>query len=74
MRIEKDSLGEKEVPEEAFYGIQSSRSKENFNAAGERLPLEIAVAPGGEPPDAVDVDDRSAMEAHEAVGVETLIE
>ena len=41
MRIEKDSLGEKEVPKEAYYGIQSSRSKENFDSAGEPLPIDI---------------------------------
>ncbi|MFA6661588.1 MAG: lyase family protein [Bacilli bacterium] len=31
VRIEKDELGEKEVPYEAYYGIQTLRSKENFN-------------------------------------------
>lgn len=30
-RIEKDELGEREVPYEAYYGIQSLRSKENFD-------------------------------------------
>ena len=29
-RIERDSLGEKQVPAEAYYGIQTLRSKENF--------------------------------------------
>src|SRR5512133_945215 len=29
-RIEKDSLGEKEIPEDALYGIHSSRARENF--------------------------------------------
>lgn len=29
-RIEKDSLGEKQVPASAYYGIQSLRAKENF--------------------------------------------
>lgn len=29
-RIESDSLGEKQVPAEAYYGIQSLRGKENF--------------------------------------------
>lgn len=29
-RIEKDSLGEKQIPAEAYYGIQTLRSKENF--------------------------------------------
>ena len=29
-RIEKDSLGEVEIPYEAYYGIYTHRSKENF--------------------------------------------
>ncbi len=41
MRIEKDSFGELEIPDEAYYGVTSLRSRENFNVAGERLPLEI---------------------------------
>ena len=41
MRIERDSLGEREVPEAAYFGIHSLRSMENFDVAGERLPLEI---------------------------------
>ena len=30
MRIEKDYIGEREIPEDAFYGIHSLRAKENF--------------------------------------------
>lgn len=30
-RIEKDELGTKEIPYEAYYGIQTLRSKENFD-------------------------------------------
>ena len=41
MRIEKDSLGPMEVPEDAFYGVHSVRSQKNFDVAGEPLPLEI---------------------------------
>ncbi|NKB24543.1 MAG: aspartate ammonia-lyase [Kiritimatiellae bacterium] len=44
MRIEKDSLGEKEVPEEVYYGIHTLRSMDNFGAAGDRLPLDIIYA------------------------------
>ena len=29
-RIEKDSLGELKVPAEVYYGIQTLRSKDNF--------------------------------------------
>ena len=41
MRLEKDSLGEKQVPDEALYGIHTARSLENFHIAGERMPMEI---------------------------------
>jgi len=41
MRTEKDSLGELQVPDDAYYGVHSCRSRENFNVAGELLPLEI---------------------------------
>ena len=29
-RIEKDQLGERQVPAEAYYGIETLRGKENF--------------------------------------------
>ena len=41
MRKEKDSLGVKTVPDDALYGIHTARSLDNFNVAGERMPLEI---------------------------------
>jgi aspartate ammonia-lyase len=33
-RIEKDFLGEKEIPEESYWGIHTQRAKENFPATG----------------------------------------
>ena len=30
-RIEKDFLGEKEIENDKYYGIQTLRAKENFN-------------------------------------------
>ncbi len=33
-RVEKDSLGEKQVPEKAYYGIQTLRAVENFPISG----------------------------------------
>jgi aspartate ammonia-lyase len=33
-RLERDLLGEKEVPQEAYYGIQTMRAKENFPITG----------------------------------------
>lgn len=37
MRTEKDVLGEKEVPADAYYGIQSVRAMENFPISGLRM-------------------------------------
>jgi aspartate ammonia-lyase len=33
-RIEKDFLGEKQVPDDAYYGVQTIRGKENFHITG----------------------------------------
>jgi aspartate ammonia-lyase len=33
-RIEKDFLGEKQIPADAYYGVQTLRGKENFYIAG----------------------------------------
>ena len=33
-RVEKDLLGEKEVPSEAYYGVQTARALENFQLSG----------------------------------------
>ena len=43
-RIEKDSLGEKEVPANAYYGIQSLRAKENFNITKTTMHKELIKA------------------------------
>lgn len=37
VRIEKDLIGEKEVPKNAYYGIQSLRGFENFRITGLKL-------------------------------------
>jgi len=36
-RIEEDSIGKKEVPMSAYYGVQSLRAKENFKISGNTL-------------------------------------
>lgn len=36
-RIEKDFLGEKEVPADAYYGVQTMRAVENFPITGYRI-------------------------------------
>ena len=40
-RTEKDALGEKQVPCEAYYGIHSLRGFENFQISGKTLPIEM---------------------------------
>ncbi len=39
-RIEKDFLGEKQIPEDAYYGVQTLRGKENFHITGIPMSLE----------------------------------
>ena len=34
VRVEKDLLGEKEIPAEAYYGVQTARALENFPISG----------------------------------------
>src|SRR5215470_16684709 len=45
-RIEKDTMGEVKVPEDAYYGAQTQRSIDNFNIARDinRMPKEIIRA------------------------------
>jgi aspartate ammonia-lyase len=43
-RIEKDFLGEKEVPTDAYYGIQTLRAVENFPITGYRIHEELIKA------------------------------
>lgn len=40
-RIERDSIGEKEVPVDAYYGVQALRGHENFHITGHRLEKEF---------------------------------
>ena len=37
MRMESDSIGEMEVPVDAYYGVQSLRAKQNFPITGNKL-------------------------------------
>ncbi|TBL79445.1 aspartate ammonia-lyase [Paenibacillus thalictri] len=43
-RIEKDFLGQKEVPAEAYYGIQTMRAVENFPISGYTIHNELIKA------------------------------
>ncbi|TPW13565.1 MAG: aspartate ammonia-lyase, partial [Halothiobacillaceae bacterium] len=43
-RIEKDSLGELNVPAEAWYGIQTTRALHNFPISGRRPDADFVKA------------------------------
>lgn len=43
-RIEQDFLGEKQIPIEAYYGIQTMRAVENFPITGYKLNKELIIA------------------------------
>src|ERR1700751_1800101 len=37
VRVEKDLLGEKEIPASAYYGVQTVRALENFQISGVKI-------------------------------------
>lgn len=43
-RIESDSVGQREIPADAYYGVQSLRGAENFPITGQRLRPEFIVS------------------------------
>jgi fumarate hydratase class II len=43
-RIEKDTIGEIEVPADKYWGAQTQRSKQNFPIGTEKMPVEIIKA------------------------------
>ena len=43
-RIEKDTMGEMQVPSDKFWGAQTQRSIENFPIGEEKMPLELVYA------------------------------
>ncbi|RMF86191.1 MAG: class II fumarate hydratase [Nitrospirae bacterium] len=45
-RIERDTMGEVEVPADRYYGAQTARSLKNFPIGGERFPRELIYALG----------------------------
>ena len=46
MRTEKDSMGDVQVPEKAYYGAQTQRAVENFPISGWELPPAMIHAMG----------------------------
>ena len=45
-RVEKDSMGEVRVPEDAYWGAQTQRAVENFPVSGQRFPRRFIEALG----------------------------
>ena len=43
-RIERDPLGERQVPEDAYYGVQTQRAVENFPISGLRAHRDLVTA------------------------------
>jgi fumarate hydratase class II len=46
MRVESDTMGQIEVPNDKYYGAQTARSLMNFDIGGEKMPTEIITAFG----------------------------
>ncbi|MDA7463940.1 lyase family protein, partial [Candidatus Poseidonia alphae] len=46
MRIEKDTMGELEVPVDRYYGCQTARSLLNFDIGGDTMPVGVVRAFG----------------------------
>ncbi|MBE7732762.1 class II fumarate hydratase [Devosia faecipullorum] len=46
MRVESDTMGNIEVPNDKYYGAQTARSLMNFDIGGEKMPAEIIKAFG----------------------------
>lgn len=45
-RVERDSMGEVQLPAQAYYGAQTQRAVENFPISGQALPAELIHAMG----------------------------
>lgn len=43
-RIEHDSIGQLEIPVDAYYGVQTLRAKNNFNITGKKINKEMIVS------------------------------
>lgn len=61
MRLEKDSIGPREIPADVYYGIQTARAMENFPISGMRAHPSLIRAIG--------MVKRAAAEANKALGL-----
>jgi aspartate ammonia-lyase len=59
-RTERDSLGERDVPADAYYGIQTARAVDNFRISNLRAPADLVVA--------TVLIKRAAAQANETLG------
>ena len=59
-RIEKDFIGEKKVPQDAYYGIQTLRAAENFPITGYRVNRDLIRA--------IAIVKKSAAQANRDIG------
>ncbi len=62
-RIEKDTLGNVEVPADKYWGAQTQRSKDNFRIGGENMKMPIEIV------HAFAILKKSAAEANNELGV-----
>ena len=46
MRVEKDFLGEVQVPDDVYYGVQTMRAIKNFPITGQKIYPEMIKALG----------------------------
>src|SRR5688572_2670756 len=61
IRLERDTMGEIEVPADRLWGAQTQRSLQNFRIGGERMPLPLIRALG--------TIKRAAAETNRELGV-----
>jgi fumarate hydratase class II len=64
-RIEKDSLGEVEVPAGAYYGAQTERARRNFPVSGLRFPRSFIAALAAIKREAAAVNEELGQLPHE---------
>ncbi|HHP7242295.1 MAG TPA: class II fumarate hydratase [Cyclobacteriaceae bacterium] len=62
-RIEKDTLGNVEVPADKYWGAQTQRSKDNFRIGGENMQMPIEIV------HAFAILKKSAAEANNELGI-----
>ena len=44
MRIEKDTMGKMEVPDDSYYGAQTQRAFQNFQVSNHKIPRPMIAA------------------------------